>query len=327
MTSMQLTKGFLPLSQNAFNNLRFAHICALLEIIGMNQINEMVHIRRLFNERAKGFGEVVSFLTELDMISSDGHTMRLKVDWLGTDSKKGRRDEIIRRLLEKRNRYRTEMFRFINQFNLIQIKLVYSPLDQRRSSESAVRNFLIDIGVVKHEMESDSYILLPEHMNLLVSARNNVNHISPVFLQKNVEARTEIGDAAEELIVKYERERLGPDHSDKVDHVSMRNSAAGYDILSITNEPDGLVNPRFIEVKAVSPVTFQFYWSKNEVAIARTLSAWYFLYLLPVNRDGKFNIDKLMVIPDPCKTVLLNDSNWATETDALICHIKRTDLI
>ena len=320
-------KGFLPLSQNAFNNLRFAHICALLDIIGMNQLNEMVHIRRLFNERAKGFEEVVSFLTELNMISNDGHTMSLIVDRLATDSKKRWRDEIIRRLLEKRNRYRTEVFKFINQFKLIQIKLVYTPLDQRRSSESAVRNFLIDVGVVKHDMETDKYILLPEHMNLFVSARNNVNHISPALLQKNVVTRTDIGHAAEEMIVKYECERLGPAHSEKVDHVSIRNTAAGYDIFSITSEPNAQVVPRFIEVKAVSPVTFQFYWSKNEVAIARTLSAWYFLYLLPVNRNGKFNIDKLKVIPDPCNTVLMNDSTWATETDALICHIKRTVLI
>ena len=79
--------------------------------------------------------------------------------------------------------------------------------------------------------EIDKYILLPEYVSLLVSAKNNVNYTSPALLEKNVEIRNDIGQAAEELIVKYERERVGLDYADKVDHVSMRNSAAGYDIL------------------------------------------------------------------------------------------------
>ena len=174
-------------------------------------------------------------------------------------------------------------------------------------------------------MEIDKYILLPEYVSLLVSAKNNVNHTSPALLEKNVEIRNEIGQAAEELIVKYERERVGLDYADKVDHVSMRNTAAGYDILSSSIEKDGRVTPRFIEVKAVSPNSYQFYWSKNEVAIARTLSNWYYLYLLPVNRNGQFNIGKLFVIPDPCNTIFLENSNWVTETDALICYIKRAE--
>lgn len=287
----------------------------------MNQLNRITHIRRLFVEKAEGFDEVVSFLTELDMISRSDNKLSLNNDWTISNSVI-RRNEILRRLLDKRNRYRTEVFRFINRFRLVQAEVIYTSPDQSRSSESAVRNFLIDLGVVVHLLEIDKYILLPEYLSLLVSARSNANHTSPVLLEKNVKTRSEIGHAAEDLIAEYERERIGPDHADKVDHVSMRNTAAGYDILSISIETDGQVTPRFIEVKAVSPNTFKFYWSKNEVAIARILSNWYYLYLLPVNQDGQFNIDKLVVIPDPCNSILRENTNWVTETDATICYIK-----
>ena len=310
---------------NAFSNLRYDYVCSLLDIIGNSQLNMITHIRRLFVEKAEGFDEAVSFLTELGMISSDEDKLSLITDWTTSDSAI-RRNEIIRKLLNKRNRYRTEVFRFINRFRLVQTKIIYTSADQSRSSESAVRNFLIDLGVVEHLLEIDKYILLPEYLSLLVSARNNANNTSPVLLEKNVKAKNEIGHAAEELIVEYERERVGPTHADKVDHVSMRNTAAGYDIQSISIETDGQVTPRFIEVKAVSPKTFKFYWSKNEVAIARILSNWYYLYLLPVNRDGQFNMDKLVVLPDPRNSILQEKTNWVTETDATICYIKRTEL-
>ena len=313
------------MSRNAFSNLRYGYVCTLLDLINMNQLNRITHIRRLFVEKAEGFDEVVSFLTELGMISSNDHKLSLETDWTTSDSAI-RRNEILRKLLDKRNRYRTEVFRFLNRFRLVQTKMIYTSPDQSRSSESAVRNFLIDLGVVVHLLEIGKYILLPEYLSLFVSARNNANHTSPVLLEKNVKTRNEIGYAAEDLVAEYECERVGPEHADKVDHVSMRNTAAGYDIQSISIETDGQVTPRFIEVKAVSPKTFKFYWSKNEVAVARVLSNWYYLYLLPVTRGGQFNLDKLVVIPDPCNSIFQDNTNWVTETDATICYLKRAEL-
>ena len=311
------------MSLNAFSNLRYAHVCALLDTVSKDRIRRIPHIRRLFIEKAEGFDEVVSFLSELDMLSIDGDILHLKTDWSTSDSAK-RRDEIIRMLIDKKNRYRTEAYKFINKFSVVHNDIVYMPPDQSRSSESGVRNFLIDLGVVMHLLETNKYVLVPEYVKLLASAKNSANYISPALLEKNVEVRNELGYAAEEQIVKYERQRIGPEYANKVVHVSMRNSAAGYDIESISIDTNGQLFPRFIEVKAVSSKTFQFYWSKNEVTIARTLSHWYYLYLLPVDRKGQFNTDKLMVIPDPCNTILREDSNWVTETDALVCYIKNT---
>lgn len=307
------------MNRKAFDNLRYAHVCTLLDIVDSVQLNNSPYIRKLFTESAEGFDEVVSFLVKLGAIQSNNQTIHMRANSLASNSD-FRRSEIIRMLLSKRNRYRTEVFRFINQFSLIDGEIMYLPSDQSRSSESGVRNFLIEIGVVMHVMETQKYVLMPEYVNLFASARNNANYTPPKLLENFLEARNDIGLEAEKQIVEYERVRIGSSYAENVDHVSIRNCAAGYDISSVSIEHENHVVPRFIEVKTVSPTTYQFYWSKNEVAVARELSQFYYLYLLPCRRDGNFDLDQLMIISDPYNAVILEDSDWITESDALICY-------
>ena len=309
------------MNRNIYENLRFVHVCVLLDTLSTTRLDRTSHIRRLFSESAEGFDEVVSFLSRLGMIVSEGQSLRLDVDWMTSDTSL-RRSQVMQRLMSKRNRYRSEIFRFVNQFRVLDGELAYLSSTENRSAESGVRNFLMDVGIVGHVMGTEKYVLMPEYASVFASARDNANYVSPSLLEKNAADRSEIGYAAEELIVEHERSRVGSGYSDRIDHISTRNCAAGYDIRSVSLEADGEVVPRFIEVKAVSSVSFQFYWSLNEVNVARILSHWYHLYLLPVDRHGHFNIADLKVIIDPCNTVLPEDSDWATESNVLICYIK-----
>ena len=309
------------MSSKAFENLQFSHVCALLDIVEMVRSDSASHIRKLFAENAEGFDEVVSFLSRLRVISCKGDRLRMLVDWPKSDGDY-RGAEIMHRILSTRNRYRTELFRFMSQFRLVGDEISYSPSDQSRSSQSAVRNFLIDVGIVKYFSGTKTYLLMPEYASLYVSARDNASLISPTHSENRAKAQQEIGRAAEELILKYERKRVGSGYANKVDHVSLRNCAAGYDIRSLSIGASGQITPRFIEVKAVSPRSFRFYWTKNEVDVARALSHWYHLYLLPVNREGQFEVNELLVIRDPCSTVLSKSEGWETESDTLVCYIK-----
>ena len=308
-------------NRKIYENLRFVHICSLLDTLSTTRLDRTSHIRRLFSENAEGFDEVVSFLSRLGMIVSEGQSLRLSVDWTTSDTLL-RRSQVLQRLMGKRNRYRSELFRFVNQFRVLDGELAYRSSTQNRSAESGVRNFLMDVGIVRHVMGTEEYVLMPECASILASARDNANYVSPSLLAKDAADRTEMGYAAEKLIVEYERLRVGSCYIDRIDHISPRNCAAGYDIRSISLEAGGTVVPRFIEVKAVSSASFQFYWSRNEVDVARALSHWYHLYLLPVDRHGHFDIGGLKVIADPCNTVLPEGSDWTTESDALICYIK-----
>ena len=128
-----------------------------------------------------------------------------------------------------------------------------------------------------------------------------------------------MGTAAEELILEYERERVGKDHEMEVHHIAIVDAAAGFDIKSVTLEQSRIQTPRYIEVKAVPRISLRFYWTRNEVLTARRLGEWYYLYLLPVGRQGKFITNELIIIKNPAVEVLAEPDKWLVEPEVLQC--------
>lgn len=93
-------------------------------------------------------------------------------------------------------------------------------------------------------------------------------------------ANRKLGEAGEQLVLKFEKERLakaGLAHFvDRIRHVAaLEGDGAGYDIYSVNL--DG--SPRYIEVKTTKgPATTDFFLSANEVAFAKAHPLQYFLY-------------------------------------------------
>ena len=89
------------------------------------------------------------------------------------------------------------------------------------------------------------------------------------------------GNFAEQIVLKYEKDKLTSTHPDKVaeiKQVSLDDDALGYDILSFNDD----LSEKHIEVKAVRnkpALTFRFYISENEVAIAKN-DPNYHLYIV-----------------------------------------------
>jgi hypothetical protein len=69
-----------------------------------------------------------------------------------------------------------------------------------------------------------------------------------------------------------------------------------------------------IEVKAVSPTDFRFYWSRNEIETARIHGPNYFLYLVPASKNG-FDMLKVRIIPNPFKRVYLDGKSWLRQEE------------
>jgi hypothetical protein len=130
-----------------------------------------------------------------------------------------------------------------------------------------------------------------------------------------------MGLAAERVVVEYERDRLGPEFASRVEHVALSNAAAGFDVQSVTLQSSCDILPRFIEVKAVSPTDYRFYWSANEMVVARTFGSWYYLYLLPIGSDGRPRRELLRMICDPHNTVLACPDQWSVETNVVQCRL------
>ena len=121
------------MNRKTFENLRYTDMCSLLDILSTTNISRMPHIRRLFSERAEGFDEIVLFLSRLGVVASDGQSLRLRINWPKTD-KILRRSLVLERLFSKRNRYRSEVFRFLIQFKVLEGELAYLSSLQNRSA-------------------------------------------------------------------------------------------------------------------------------------------------------------------------------------------------
>ncbi|MGA2180969.1 MAG: DUF3883 domain-containing protein [Verrucomicrobiota bacterium] len=117
--------------------------------------------------------------------------------------------------------------------------------------------------------------------------------------------------------MKFESARLRdcPGLTKRIKHVASENVGAGYDILSFTKMANrGGFSDRLIEVKAVSPIDFRFYWSRNEIETARIHGQNYFLYLVPVSKNG-FDMQKLKIIQNPFKKVYLDCESWLRQEE------------
>lgn len=225
---------------------------------------------------------------------------------------------ILDGLIQRQSGYRLEALRFLNKFVIFEGSIMYFPNPSTRSKDSAVRNFLIELLVIQRNPGADSYCLAPNHVSLYALAKRHCAKIHPDSLTADLEAQDALGLDAELLVMQWERERLGHANAEKVEHVSIVNSAAGYDILSLNSVEEGAV-PRYIEVKAVSPLTFAFYWSANEIRVASVLGPMYYLYLLPVLPNRMFSLASMRVIADPHMEIMGGSSSWAREVASYLC--------
>ncbi len=130
-----------------------------------------------------------------------------------------------------------------------------------------------------------------------------------------------LGLAAEKAVLKYEKERVGPDLEEYIEHISIKNVSAGYDIKSITQIGLNKLEPRYIEVKAVSPTLYKFFWTSNEMRVAEILRKTYYLYLLPVAGNLIFSLIDIKIIPDPFSEIILLSNSWEIETNVVCCTL------
>ena len=134
--------------------------------------------------------------------------------------------------------------------------------------------------------------------------------------------------AAELEILEYEKNRLStyPELLAGFEHISQSDVNAGYDIKSFDLEPGvkGFAKPRYIEVKAVSKLNFKFIWTRNEIDKSKVSGNQYYLYLLPVISDKKFDIAGLKIINNPYEKVFKNKNYWEKREEQYSIWIKKS---
>lgn len=300
---------------SAFENVKWSHVAALLDVLRDYELDHEAHVERRYRDLALGYSQTLAFLRGIGLIEHEARRVVCKSE---AATEADRRRDVVAQLVDVDSPYRDELFRYLQAFQIIDGEVIRRAHIADRLRESSCRNFLMDLGIVRHRPNVDDYVLEPAYISLYAASREAKAGFSAARMQALRDERTAIGDAAEVAVVAWEQERLGPAYAERVKHVAPRNAFAGYDVLSATVASDE-IQPRYIEVKAVSPRSFQFFWSENEVNVASVLGSLYYLYLVPVNSTGEPVVSDTRMICNPHVSVL-SGADWEVEANVRSCR-------
>ena len=306
-----------------FAKLETKQIQCLLNILFQSTMHEKHFVETAYSERARNFVETLQFLKDMSWVKEQHGELALS-DAGSTAYAAAQDDGEIRKrlteaLVEEVSPYRADLADYLLRFSLSGSNLAYRPSLSERLQQSPLRNFLMDIRAVTYRAADDTYLLEEGAADLYVWAINFRRSTSKEMLQSDAKHKEQLGFAAEIAILEYERDRVGARWAYKVEHVSARSPFACYDVKSVTVRSGDAV-PRYIEVKAVPPDSYQFYWTRSEVEAAQLLKSKYFLYLLPVSTSGGFDLKQILIVDDPYVSVYQNSEAWQIEENVIVCR-------
>ncbi len=307
-----------------FEHLRLKNICHLISVLSHTNLERRSLIKDRYNYQGTRYDETFTFLQNITGIKDTDKGIRVNSvfsDLAENIDEKEIANKALSLIQEKKSPYRDQLFQYLLKFGLNNGELTYQPGDLDRAEFSDVRNFLIEAGVVEYRSATDRYLIAPDQIHLYALVQESTKVVTPNILKRRLADKDEIGRKAELEILKFEKARVGKQFKHHVTHVALKNEAAGYDIKSVSLLEGDQIEHRYIEVKAVPLDTYRFYLTSNEMKVAELLKSNYYIYLLPVNRDKSFSLDKLKMIPDPIARILDSPDTWKVETDIARCNL------
>lgn len=172
---------------------------------------------------------------------------------------------------------------------------------------ASIRNFLITNNVITRNNMGDFNISskFEDFFTKEIFAQTNSKTLEELLEQKM--RQQEQGLKAEEFVLNFEKNRLkSHPFVNMVKRISDFDVAAGYDIVSFTTDTDVYYN-RFIEVKSYRGFK-QFFWSENELDIAKFKGDQYFLCL--VNMDKILDKDYEPEFIQAPANKIFTDNEW-----------------
>lgn len=149
---------------------------------------------------------------------------------------------------------------------------------------AAIRNFLTMAGALDKEENGEICVAAEYESDWTYQLRNRRKKFSLEQLLKQQADQSKRGLEAEEFVLGLERKRL-PEMARKIKRISDFDVSAGYDIVSF--EGNGTEHyDRFIEVKCYIGLP-HFFWSENELDVAKIKADKYILCLVDYTRIGE----------------------------------------
>lgn len=170
---------------------------------------------------------------------------------------------------------------------------------------AAIRNFLTVAGALEKETNGEICISESYEYDFSSQLRSRKEKFTLEQLMQRQEEQSKRGLAAEEFVLKLERNRL-PQKAYNIKRISDFDVSAGYDIVSFENI-NSCIYDRFIEVKCYIGKP-HFYWSENETDVAKIKGKKYILCLVDYT---KINVPgyEPEYITNPYEEIFKNE-NW-----------------
>jgi hypothetical protein len=186
----------------------------------------------------------------------------------------------------------------------------------------SLRNLLLNIGFIRWDIELNSNHLVVNQyhnetfkivINWLIDIKSKSKYKRSIDqLKEDLRKKEELGKAAELFVLKFECDRLAKHpYNTAIKRISDEFVNAGYDLESF-NDIEAITLNRFIEVKSYNG-EISFFWTKNEVQVAKELADKYFLYLVDRQHIDDDNY-KPKIFQNPYEKIFENEY-WKKETD------------
>jgi hypothetical protein len=298
------------------HRISFREIKILWTVLGDLTATRTDFVRARFLQDALHYSDVTDFLKQLGILAVAKGQISKKGNLGKTDAEM--KSGLVQHLLERNTPYQIHLNEFFRNFENVDVSFEILMDSGKRRRFGGIRNLLLDLEFLEQDSNKPRYWISSQHFATFVAAKSN-SPTSPLELQAVLRAREKLGRDAELAVLKFEATRLRnhPGLVKRIRHVAAENVGAGYDILSFTeSETKSDFSDRLIEVKAVSPIDFKFYWSRNEIEIARVHGPNYFLYLIPVSKNG-FDLHKLKVIQNPFKRIYSAKKSWLRQEEVI----------
>jgi len=226
------------------------------------------------------------------------------------------------------NHHARELFAL---FSLNQISATYelSIVDTTVSkNQNSIIYFFKYLGII---LEKEfTFQVDKKYTELVYQLTADSKAITEQQLEKILMENRKLGAQAENAVVEFEKKRLRKlgklIQAEMVKRISTINISAGYDIESFDGTTDVIFPNRFIEVKATQGEEIRFYWSSNEMNVAKKMKNAYWVYMMVKFKDDKPQDSIPIMIQNPEHNIKNSDCLIMEAHTFLIKEIAEVEL-
>jgi len=262
----------------------------------------------------------ISFANEIGFLTVDGSTIRLMPDGMNFISlnPNGQYDlteeqkRVLLRTCYLHGPLRERARAVLKEFSpaLTGETLQWSFFDSSPFPDEWTIDHLRQVGLVTQR--DGGWEVMAEYTRTVSTFLDEGEGWSEEKFREYLKEKEEVGKLGEALVKDFERQRLlGLGHTVEahcVRKISNIRVNAGYDIESFDGPSPSVAYDRFIEVKGAKSDKLRFFWTDNEIKVAKELGKRYWIYF-----QGSIDVKNGVARDEP---ILLNDPAGFILTDS-----------